>query len=243
MKSHPALMTASVALMCAAAFQIAAAQEPKPADLRTEVPVYTKMHDVIGPMWHDAWPAKDIKALTRMLPSIEKHTAALANVDLPGIFREEVNAWMAGVGQLQVAVSEYRAAVQDGNVDAVLRAVEAVHTRYEDLGRLIRPAIPELGDIHATLYEISTYQTNPVQLAKIMTSAPDLRRDMDKLNQAQLPEPLQPRRAEFEAQREKLSKSVDALLASLLEKNEARIVEAIELARIEYQKLVKSLQG
>jgi hypothetical protein len=65
-------------LACAAVPLNVAAQEPKPADLKADVPALTAMHDVIMPMWHEAWPAKDTAALTKMLPALEKHLEGLS---------------------------------------------------------------------------------------------------------------------------------------------------------------------
>ena len=200
------------------------------------------MHDVIGPMWHDAFPARDTRALAKMLPSIERHAAAVSRAELPGVLRDKRNQWGAGVSNLQSAVSDYRAAVKDGSSDAILIAAEALHAQYEALGRVIRLPVPELEPVHAAIYVIYHYQVNPLQLAKVASGAPELRAHMDALNQAQLPEDLQAKKPAFAAQRERLSRSVDALLALIPSKDEARIVEAIELMHIEYVKLVDSIE-
>ena len=56
---------------------------PKPEDLKSSVPALDAMHEVIMPLWHDAWPNKDVKAMAAMLPDIEKHVAAVNEAQLP----------------------------------------------------------------------------------------------------------------------------------------------------------------
>jgi hypothetical protein len=208
-----------------------------------ELPAFTAMHEVIMPLWHDAWPAKDTQALAKMLPAIEKHTAAVAKAELPGILRDKRTAWEAGVVKLQATVSDYRAAVKSGDSAALLAAAEALHMQYEALGRVIRPVLPEVEAFHATLYVIYHYQLHPLQLEKLVASAPELKQKMDALNQAQAPDTLKAKKPAFEAQRARLSKAVDALLTLLPWKDEAKISQAVELMHIEYDKLVKSTEG
>ena len=68
-----------------------------PRKSRPSVPALDAMHEVIMPMWHEAWPNKDYKALAALVPDIEKHVAAISKAELPGILRDKKAAWEAGV--------------------------------------------------------------------------------------------------------------------------------------------------
>ena len=70
------------------------------------------------PLWHDAWPNKDVKAMAAMLPDIEKHVAAVNKAELPMILRDKKAAWVAGVhGWIGAAdpseQSRWRAVIDD----------------------------------------------------------------------------------------------------------------------------------
>jgi hypothetical protein len=236
------LVAVTLMLGSVVSFSAAFGQEPKPAELKTEVPAYTAMHDVIMPMWHDAWPAKDTAALTKMLPAIEKHMAAIGKAELPGVLRDKTWAWVEGVKALKAAVADYRTAAKAGVADALLKAAEALHMEYEALGRVIRPVLPEIEAFHVTLYTLYHYQSNPLLLDKVATSVEELKAKMDALGRAQLPDRLKAKSPAFTDQRLRLSSALDALAALLPGKDQPKIGTAIEKLHVEYEKLVRSVE-
>lgn len=217
----------------------APAQTPKESELKSDIPALTAMHEVIMPMWHDAWPARDHAALAAFLPQIEKHMNAIAKVQLPGILRDKSDAWDAGVNDLRQSVAAYKAAVEDKDNDALMKAAEALHATYEALGKVVRPALQEMDAFHAPLYVLYHYQLNPFDLKGVTSSARTMQEKMAGLNQATLPERLKARQESFVAQRARLSKAVDALIAELAGRDEMRIRAAVEALHIEYEKLEK----
>ena len=215
----------------------AAAQAPKPDELKTSVPALDAMHEVIMPLWHEAWPNKDVKAMAAMVPDIEKHMAAISKAELPGILRDKQAAWVAGVTDLKATVAAYKAAAEAGNDDALLKAAEKLHSQYEALVKIVRPVLKEMEDFHASLYVLYHYQMSPFQLAKAEESIQALKVKMDALNTAVLPDRMKARTDVFTAQRARLSKSVDALVALLGGKDESTIKAAIELMHANYESL------
>jgi hypothetical protein len=216
-----------------------AAQAPKPDELKTSVPALDAMHEVIMPLWHEAWPNKDVKTMAAMVPEIEKHLAAISKAELPGILRDKQAAWAAGVADLKATVAAYKTAAAAGNDDALLKAAEQLHAQYEGLVKIVRPVLKEMEDFHASLYVLYHYQMNPFQLAKAAESIQALKVKMDPLNNAVLPDRMKARTDAFTAQRARLSKSVDSLVALLEGKDEAKIREAIELMHTAYESLEK----
>ena len=223
-----------LALASAPAF---AQPAPKPEDLKASVPALDAMHSVIMPLWHDAWPNKDVKAMAAMLPDIEKHFAAVNKAELPMVLRDKRADWVSGVDALKQSVTAYKAAVTAGDNDALLKAAEALHTRYEALVKIVRPVLKEMEDFHATLYVLYHYQTKPYQPEKAAESIRTLRVKMDALNTATLPDRLKAKTEAFDAQRAKLSKSVDDLIALLETRDESKIWAAIELMHAQYENL------
>jgi hypothetical protein len=214
-----------------------AAQQPKPEDLKASVPAFDAMHEVIMPLWHDAWPNKDVKAMAAMLPDIERHLAAVSKAELPPLLRDKEAAWFAGVTDLRATVAAYKAAVTAGDDAALLKAAERLHSQYEGLAKIIRPVLKEMEDFHATLYVLYHYQMAPFQLPKAAASIQALQEKMDALNKAALPDRLKARAEAFNAQRARLARSLDDVAALLDAKDEAKIKAAIELMHAQYESL------
>ena len=216
-----------------------AAQPAQPVATKAAVPALDAMHETIMPMWHDAWPNKDYKALAAMLPEIEKHLAAISKAELPGILRDKNSQWAAGVADLKKAGADYKAAVAGGKNEDLLKAAEALHMQYEKLVRVVTPVLPELEDFHGTLYVLYHSQMNPFALEKVAESVNALKVKMAALDKAMLPDRLKAKAEMFTAQRDRLAKALAAVSGTLAGKDESKIRDAIELMHAEYQKLEK----
>jgi len=216
-----------------------AAQAPKESDLKSEVPALTAMHDVIHPMWHDAWPKKDIPALAGMAGTLEKHAAAIKRAALPGVLRDKVSAWSDGVAALEKSVSAYRVAADAKDDDALLKAAEQVHKDYEGLVKITRPIMKEMEDFHASLYVLYHHTLHSNDGPKLIESVKALKPKMDALTAAALPERYMAKQEAFVAQRLRLSKSVDEAIAATAPGATTRLSEAVEHLHLEYEKLEK----
>jgi hypothetical protein len=231
------VLAVAIAVLGLAAAPILAQPAPKPEDLKASVPALDAMHEVIMPLWHDAWPNKDVKTMAALLPAIEKHVAAVNKAELPMVLRDKKAAWVSGVDDLKKTVAVYKAAVEAGDNDALLKAAEKLHAQYEALVKIVRPVLKEMEDFHATLYVLYHYQMSPFQPEKAAVSIRTLKVKMDALNSAALPERLKAKTEAFTTQRARLSKSVDELIATLESKDSSKIKTAIELMHTQYENL------
>jgi hypothetical protein len=237
MNRHALPRIAMLALAAALLTTASLAQTPKPGETASTVPAFDAMHEVMMPMWHEAWPNKDIAALTAAVPALDRHVTAIAQAELPGILREKAEAWKAGVVNLQAAAAAYKTAARAGDNAALLKAAEALHTKYEALGRVIRPALKELDAFHGSLYTLFHYELKPFELTKVTASVQTLVTKMDALNKAVLPDRLKAKADAFAVQRTALAKSVDAASASLASKDAATITAAVEALHAAYEAL------
>ena len=80
---------------------------------------------------------------------------------------------------------------------------------------------------------------NPFQFAKVSESIQVLKVKINALNKAVLPDRMKASTDGFNAQRARLSKSVDSLVALLESKDEAKVKEAIEVMHANYEGLEK----
>jgi hypothetical protein len=209
----------------------------KPADAVAEVPELDSFHEVIFKIWHEAWPKKDASMLRKLLPEVETGISQVAAAKLPGILREKKAAWEEEVIKLQNAGLEYKAAVSGKDDARILSAAEKLHSQFETLMRLTRPALKELEDFHSVLYMIYHHYLPANDIEKIRASVPELKQTMAALNAAKMPERLKEKESEFQKSRGTLAKSVDALISRIQSNDEKSIKAAISEMHTNYQSL------
>ena len=226
-------------IVCVAA-PFAIAQAPASdlsADATAKVTALESFHETIYKIWHDAWPKKDAAMLQKLLPDVEKGISEVAAAKLPGILREKKSVWDSNIKKLQAIGSDYKAAAAAKNDAALLDAAEKLHSQYEALVRVIRPALKEIDDFHSVLYKLYHYYMPEFNIGKIRSSAAELKQKMAALNAATLPERLKKKEAEFFAAREKLAKSVDAFDSSLGSNDQKKIKESVDSLHASYESL------
>ncbi|MFO7368970.1 MAG: hypothetical protein R6X09_01730 [Bacteroidales bacterium] len=210
------------------------------SEITSEVPELFNFHEVIYPMWHNAYPAKDYEALKGFVPQIKASVEAINDAKLPGILREREGDWKTRLNELNAVSKSYYAAAEKNDQEALLDAAEKLHREYEMMMRVIRPAIRELDEYHQTLYiiyhkllpakkydEIAGLTDNLIAKAEAIATFP----------QEKLTRRLGDRIPQFDAAaRELLAKTValkEALKANDAQKNN----DAIELMHTAYQQL------
>ncbi len=128
-------------------------QMPDP-DTESTVPELIDFHDIIYPIWHTAFPAKDYQALRGFLPEIEAGMARINAAVLPGILRDKKQVWESGLAEFNGAVDAYRKAAAGTDDQALLDAAELLHMRFEMQVRAIRPVAREVDAYHKVLYVV-----------------------------------------------------------------------------------------
>lgn len=210
------------------------------SEITSDVPELFAFHEVIYPMWHNAYPDKDYEALKGFVPQIKASVEAINNAKLPGILREREGDWKTRLNELNAVSKSYYAAAEKNDQEALLDAAEKLHREFEMMMRVIRPAIRELDEYHQTLYiiyhrllpvkkyeEIAGLTDNLIAKAEAVASFP----------QEKLKRRLGDRIPEFDAAaKELLAKTValkEVLKANDAQKND----EAIEVMHTAYQQL------
>ena len=125
-----------------------------PAEISSSVQELTDFHDIIYPMWHDAYPSKDYSALKGFVPKIKSYMDNINKAKLPGILREKETVWKSQLNDLNKSAQNYYSAAANNDNIALLAAAEKLHAGYEMMVRVIRPALKEIDDFHQTLYVI-----------------------------------------------------------------------------------------
>jgi NADH dehydrogenase/NADH:ubiquinone oxidoreductase subunit G len=207
------------------------------ADATAEVPALGSFHEVIYKIWHEAWPEKNTTMLRQLLPEVEKGISDVSSAQLPGILREKKAAWDEGIKKLRITGSEYKTAAAARDDGALLASAEKLHSQFEELMRITRPALKELDEFHAVLYMLFHHYLPDYDLEKIRSSAVELKQKMAALNACQLPERLKQKEAQFQTARIKLSKSVDAFESGVRSNDEKTIKDLVSVLHADYQAL------
>jgi hypothetical protein len=136
-------------------FPVSFAQtEVDPAEITSSVPELSDFHEIIYPMWHEAYPSKDYEALKGYVPQIKTSIELINNAKLPGILRDRETEWKEQLDELNLAGQNYYDAVNKNDNEALLKAAENLHSAYERMVRVIRPVLKEIDDFHQSLYVI-----------------------------------------------------------------------------------------
>lgn len=213
------------------------AAEVPTEELSAQVPELDAVHEVMRPMWHDAFPARDFDAIRASVAEFEPLLEALDQVSLPGILRDKEARWDDGKTRLLESFRELRTAAAAEDEEGMLGAAEAFHMNYEAMVRIIRPVVPELETFHQHLYGVYHYYGPAYDLEKLRRGAEEMGAAIPPLLAAQLPSRLADRQAEFEAAVAELGDQVAGLLMILEDPTREEVDAAIEAVHAAYQEV------
>ena len=221
-------------IVLAAAAVPAIAQETESA-----VPELTAFHEVIYPIWHTAYPEKDIAMLKSLAPQVNELAAKVFAAQLPGILRDKQAKYDAGLAEFRKSVEAYNAAAKGADDKAMLDAAEALHAKYEMLVRILRPVLKEMDDFHKVLYIVFHKDLPDKKWDNIRTAAPELKAKAEAVTSAKLSTRLEPKAEMFKAAAAELVNAASTL-AALGPKAEGKAIEeAVLKLHTRYQELEK----
>ncbi len=223
-------------VMLLVATGVAVSQTAAPThETSSEVPALTAFHEVIYPLWHEAWPNKNLSLMRELLPQVEKGVAEIQSAELPGILRDKKSAWQEGVAALASAAGKMKTALDAGQEQAALDAVEDLHARFEQLARVTHPVMKELDAYHVVLYDIYHKLLPAKDFAKIAVASKELDTRCATLAAAQVPRRFTAKEAELKKGFSSLCEATATLTAATGGADTAAIVAAVETVHGQYQ--------
>ena len=231
--------TALIILAGLAVFAAAGQARQTAAETKSEVPELTAFHEIIYPIWHTAYPDKDVKALRGYVPQVDELAAKVYAAKLPGILREKQAKWDAGLAKFRASVDAYRAAAAGANDEALLKAAETMHSMYEALVRTIRPVIPEVDAFHQALYVIYHSYAPDKAYDKIRGVSADLLAKAEAVAKAVLPSRLQAKSADFAKISAELVAASRSLDAAANGHDHQGMLDGVDRVHVKYQALEK----
>jgi hypothetical protein len=219
---------------------LAAAAVPAIAqETESAVPELTAFHEVIYPIWHTAYPDKDIAMLKSLVPQVNELAAKVFAAQLPGILRDKQAKYDAGLAEFRKSVEAYNAAAKGADDKAMLDAAEVLHAKYEMLVRILRPVLKEMDDFHKVLYVVFHKDLPDKKWDNIRTAAPELKAKAEAVTLAKLSTRLEPKAEMFKAAAAELVNAASTL-AALGPKAEGKAIEeAVLKLHTRYQELEK----
>jgi hypothetical protein len=181
------------------------------AETRAEVPALFDLHEVIRPLWHDAWPNKNYGMMKEYLPKVREGVEKVRTAALPGILRDKKATWDAAVQKLVESLAAYEKAVANDDQQGLMDAVEATHSCFEGLIRITFPAMPELDEYHVVLYNIYHYSNPAKNLDALRGQTEELLSKAKALAAAPVPKRFATKEPEIKAGIAKLLTQTEAL--------------------------------
>jgi hypothetical protein len=203
----------------------------------TRIQAVEDFHDVIYPIWHSYYPAKDFKALREITPEVNAKAENIYAVKLPGILREKAEKWSSGVKEFKNSVNEYTEKSKGTDDKGLLKAAEKMHSKYEMLFRIISPTLKEADDFHKTLYMIYHKYLPEMDYKNIGNLTDELLDKAISITKAKLPQRLEGKSAQFKTATEDLLTSVKKLKAFTEKGDKININKAVEKMHSYYEKL------
>ena len=226
--------------LAAALCLLAAAAAPVFAqETESTVPELAAFHEVIYPIWHTAYPEKDVAMLKSLVPQVNELAEKVFAAKLPGILRDKQAKYDAGLAEFRTSVEAYNAAAKGTNDKALLDAAEVLHAKYEGLVRILRPVLKEMDEFHKVLYVVYHKDLPDKKWDNVRAAAPDLKAKAEAVTKATLPARLQPKAESFQAAAAGLVEAAAALSGLDPHADGAAVEGAVLKLHSRYQELEK----
>jgi len=241
--SHSILLLAAITALSACAEKSGSVPEVPVDEITAEVAELDAVHDVMSPMWHEAFPAQDFAAIKATVADFEPLLAALDGVQLPGILQDKQARWDEQKAQLTASFEGLKTAAEAGSNEEMLAYAEAFHMNYEGMVRIIRPVVPELDAFHQALYGLYHYYGPGYDLEKIGNAAREMAAAIPPLSEATLPARLEGHQGHFEMVVQALGERVGELMAALQDPSRAEVEAAVEAVHAAYEEVEGIFDG
>ncbi len=203
-------------------------------EINTDIPALAEFHEVIYSIWHTYYPSKDITGLKNSMKEVNEKAQKIYEVKLPGILREKEENWKKGIQEFKNAVDGYNQASSANDEQAMLDAAEILHSKYENLVRIVKPVVKELEEFHKVLYIIYHKYLPDKKWTQIRNECDSLKEKSKKVYEAKLPKSIESKTNEYKNLANDLIQSVDKLCVA----KDKEMANAVETMHTKYEKLL-----
>lgn len=201
------------------------------------IPELADFHEIMYPIWHEAFPEKNYKSLREYSPDVILLAGKIYEAELPGILRDKMIKWKEGVSKFRSSVEEYMLASEGEDDTRLLDAAELLHSNYEALVRIVRPVVKEVDEYHKDLYMVFHHYLPNKELDKVKNIAEDLVKKAQLLTAAKLPARLAEKQLRYDKSVEELITNTNYFVETLSQDDYEVINSALDKMHTSYQKL------
>jgi hypothetical protein len=203
-------------------------------------------HDVMAPLWHQAFPEGDFKSIREKAPLLKDKLMVMLKVQLPSYLEqdeEKLETFLGKRQELTFHVSEVVQAASDSADSILASAFERMHWVYEELEKVFAVPIKELDSFHETLYFLWHKALPNGDYDAIKQTAPVMKAEVDSLMNVPLPYGCAKKKDEFEKRKTALKDAVYQL-AQACENggDEKKIQEAVGLVHDKFMDINRFLR-
>ncbi len=200
-------------------------------------------HSILYPMWHEAYPNKDFKAIREQVPAFKRKLMALIVIPAPDNMEEaKREAFFTKRQELAFYVDQYEKAAADSSDSALAASFEQLHWGFEELNKVFMVEIKQLDSFHETLYYLWHKALPAKDYKAVKNTVPVLKAEMDSLMTYQLPGSCQDIKDDFEAKRAALKDAVYQLADICQKGTNKQIDDALTLMHEKFMDLNSVLQ-
>jgi hypothetical protein len=207
------------------------------SDTESKVVELENFHQVIYPLWHTYYPTKDYSALRTYNSEVNNLAEQIYTSKLPGILRDKKEKWENGINEFKMAVNEYSNQTKNNDDNSLLKSVENLHTKYENLVKIIRPVLKEMDQFHKVLYVIYHTHLPEKNFEKIKQLRNELVMNAEAITLTSLPKRLADKEKDFKIAANSLLMVTKDLQAIADNEDTQKLEEAVEIVHSNYQKL------
>jgi hypothetical protein len=211
--------------------------KPEAYDTESRVAELENFHQVIYPLWHTYYSTKDYPALRNCVSEVNKLAEPIYTSKLPGILRDKKERWEKGVNEFNMAVTDYSVQAKNNDDELLLKSVESLHTKYENLVKIIRPVLKEIEKFHKVLYVIYHTHLPEKNYDKIKQLSNELVVNAKAITEASLPARLADKKNDFNSIAGRLLEATKELQAIADNEDTQKMDKAVELIHSRYQNL------
>jgi hypothetical protein len=193
-------------------------------------------------LWHNAYPNKDYKLITDLLPQLDASVMKLSESALPDILHSKQTRWNNEIINLQSNLRELHKAAEENDKGSMLAKVESLHGSYEQLVRILRPVLPELEKFHEDLYVVYHKYLPVNDFESIQTAIPSMKERAGILKKTRLPQKIADHQDNFDQAVAKLENSLNEAETYLEKGNKEKIHSAIEKLHSDFVSISEMLQ-
>ncbi len=213
------------------------AQENYSGETEVNIPQLKKFHGVMYPIWHKAYPKKDVNLLRSYSEKVNNLAEDIYKVELPGILRDKKEAWEKGIEKFKSSVEDYTKYSLSNDDQLLLKTTEELHSNYENLVRIIHPVTSEINEFHKILYVIYHHYLPNNDYAKIKSVSPDFLQKAQNIKDAKLPEMFKDKTNKYNSLSADLLNAVNELTEICKSNKDDELKESIDKVHSCYQKL------